>query len=82
MKATEPNSISLKPSEAGRLKLSAYTYISAGAQPFQGEYEYTPTQNEQVIEIEGLRATQNITVNPIPSNYGLITWNGSTLTVS
>ena len=24
----------------------------------------------------------NVTVNPIPSNYGLITWNGSVLTVS
>jgi hypothetical protein len=26
--------------------------------------------------------TRNIVINPIPSNYGLITWNGSTLTVS
>ena len=50
--------------------------------PFEGEYEYTPTQAEQIIEIEGLRAVSNITINPIPSNYGLITWNGSTLTVS
>lgn len=49
---------------------------------YRGDYEYTPTQNTQTVEINGLLATQNITINPIPSNYGLITWNGSTLTVS
>lgn len=49
---------------------------------FTGEYEYTPGSAEQIIEIAGLRAGNNITINPIPQNYGLITWNGSTLTVS
>lgn len=50
--------------------------------PFVGAYEYTPTNAVQTIEINGLRATDNITINAIPNNYGLITWNGSTLTVS
>lgn len=50
--------------------------------PFVGEYTYTPSNAEQTIEINGLRATDNITINPIPSNYGLITWDGATLTVS
>lgn len=49
---------------------------------FRGDYEYTPTQGTQVVNINGLLATQNITINPIPSNYGLITWSGSVLTVS
>lgn len=49
---------------------------------FTGAYEYTPSSEEQTIEIGGLRAGSNITINPIPSNYGLITWNGATLTVS
>lgn len=49
---------------------------------YDGEYEITPTAEEQTIPIVGLVARQNITVNPIPSNYGLITWNGSTITVS
>ena len=49
---------------------------------FTGEYEYTPTGDTQTIEIEGLRALENITINPIPSNYGLITWDGAKLTVS
>lgn len=50
--------------------------------PFTGEYTYTPSNEAQIIEIEGLRALSNITIDPIPDNYGLITWNGSTLTVS
>lgn len=50
--------------------------------PFTGDYEYTPTNAEQTIEIGGLRAVSNITINPIPQNYGLISWNGSIITVS
>lgn len=49
---------------------------------YTGAYEFTPTQDAQTVLISGLKATQDITINPIPSNYGLITWNGSFLTVS
>lgn len=49
---------------------------------YGGPYEFTPTQGTQVIEIANKKATADITINPIPSNYGLITWNGSVLTVS
>ena len=55
---------------------------AVGVQDYTGDYEWTPSEDEQVIEIEAKRATQNIVINPIPYNYGLITWNGSTLTVS
>lgn len=57
--------------------------IKTGApQSYAGEYEFTPTEQEQIIPIEGKVAGQNITINPIPSNYGRITWDGTTLTVS
>lgn len=49
---------------------------------YEGEYNITPTTQEQIVPIIGLTARRNITVGAIPSNYGLITWNGSTLTVS
>lgn len=49
---------------------------------YEGPYEYTPTQELQTVLIQAQMATRNITINPIPSNYGKITWNGSTLTVS
>lgn len=53
-----------------------------GTEPYEGEYSVTPSASEQILETEGLRMTQNVTIAPIPNNYGLITWNGSYLTVS
>lgn len=52
------------------------------APPYTGSYTFTPSQSAQTININGMIATQDITINPIPNNYGLITWNGSVLTVS
>lgn len=49
---------------------------------YYGEYEFTPTANTQVVDCENLTMTRNVVINPIPSNYGLITWNGSFLRVS
>lgn len=58
------------------------SYSMSNADPFEGSYEYTPSEQTQTIPINDLRATQDIVINPIPSNYGLITWDGITLTVS
>lgn len=55
---------------------------SGTAPPYEGPTEFTPTQGTQVVEAAGFQFSQNITINPIPSNYGLITWDGSVLTVS
>jgi len=52
------------------------------APEYSGAYEVTPSQETQILETAGLKMTDNVTVNPIPSNYGLITWNGAALTVS
>ena len=52
------------------------------APPHQGPYEATPSSAEQVFAVSGKRMTQDFTVHAIPSNYGLITWNGSVITVS
>lgn len=52
------------------------------ASVYEGPYSVTPTQQTQVLQTQNKKATDVITINPIPSNYGLITWNGSTLTVS
>ena len=57
---------------------------SGGVMPptYSGEYEVTPTEETQVLETAQKLMARNVTVNPIPNNYGLITWNGSVLTVS
>lgn len=49
---------------------------------YEGDYEVTPSGETQILETDQLYMQGDITINPIPSNYGLITWNGSTLTVS
>lgn len=68
---------------SGRVSGRAVTPISSGSsvQPYTGAYEYTPTTETQVVPIKGKTATTNIKINPIPNNYGLITWDGSTLRI-
>lgn len=55
---------------------------AAGVPKYEGDYEFTPTSETQTVAIEGLMARHDIVINPIPQNYGLITWDGSTITVS
>ena len=54
----------------------------AEGEQYPGPYEITPTQETQVLRTAQIVAQMNIVVNPIPSNYGRITWDGSVLTVS
>lgn len=49
---------------------------------YDGAYEIAPTSEAQTIPVHGFRFEQDLIIDPIPSNYGLITWDGSTLTVS
>lgn len=49
---------------------------------YRGTHEVTPTDETQILMTADMLVKQNIVINPIPSNYGLITWNGSALTVS
>jgi hypothetical protein len=50
--------------------------------PYTGEYTITPGDETVVLSTSGLRMTDNVTINPVPSNYGRITYNGSVITVS
>ena len=49
---------------------------------YSGQTEITPSEDVQTLQTANKTVLQNIVINPIPSNYGKITWNGSTLTVS
>ena len=49
---------------------------------YEGSYEVTPSSEEQVLNTDAFYMNGNIIINPIPNNYGLITWNGSVITVS
>lgn len=65
------------------LKLSQINVGGGGSRPhYHGETEFVPTNAYQTIPTAGLLVDADIVIDPIPSNYGLITWNGSVLTVS
>lgn len=49
---------------------------------YDGPYEVTPTEQTQTLATAGKSLGSNVVINPIPRNYGRITWNGSVLTVS
>lgn len=48
---------------------------------YTGETEVTPTNEVQTLQTRGLLVGENITINPIPKNYGLVTWDGTRLRV-
>ena len=62
--------------------ISAAYLVNGGGEKYTGSYEVTPTNEEQTLPTKNKTLERNIVVNPVPNNYGLITWNGSTLTVS
>jgi len=49
---------------------------------YEGAYEFEAGAAAQTVHTAGTVLVSDIIIDPIPSNYGLITWNGSTLTVS
>ena len=49
---------------------------------YHGAYAVTPSQDVQTLQTSGLMMADNVTIGAIPSNYGLITWDGYAITVS
>ena len=49
---------------------------------YSGPYTVTPSDQQQVLQTASRTLEDNIVIEPIPNNYGLITWDGSTITVS
>lgn len=63
------------------LGIDVGVYAQVG-EHYQGSYTVTPASTAQVLDTDGLIMDDKITINPIPNNYGLITWDGTTITVS
>lgn len=78
----DASAVSLSVASVAEIPLVAGDTTAITSNPYEGAYEWTPTTSQQTISIKDKTATNDIIINPIPSNYGLITWNGSTLTVS
>lgn len=76
---TEDAGAALSLVEDGELGL--VTKVGSVASDYQGPTEVTPAEQRQVLGTSGKTLGANITVNPIPSNYGRIAWDGTKLTV-
>lgn len=49
---------------------------------YEGDYIITPSEEKIVLPTDSKSLEGDITINPIPSNYGLVTWDGNALTIS
>ena len=49
---------------------------------YYGDTDITPSDTVRTLLTGGKMLLSDITIEPIPSNYGKITWNGLVLTVS
>lgn len=56
--------------------------VSYEASPKTQEGHATPTQEEQILTPDEGYYFSSVTVDPIPQNYGLITYNGYSIMVS
>lgn len=65
----------------GNLTASVEAIFNQG-KAYHGEYEITPSREEQILPTAGSALSQDIVVHAIPQNYGLITYNGFEIMVS
>lgn len=60
----------------------AASYQMRDGEIYDGPYEFTPTQETQTVNTAEKLLLESIVINPIPQNYGLVTYNGAIITVS
>ena len=65
-----------------RLSVSHYKDRIISPNPYEGDTVITPSDERQTLPTRGKYLSNNVVINPIPSNYGKISWNGSVLTIS
>lgn len=75
--------LALTAGTARPIPIAVDTAITAGTMPhYTGPTTIEPASVPQVLETSGMALDEDITIGAIPSNYGLITWDGSALTIS
>ena len=66
------------PTLTGNLNIPVYIDVDI----YGGVTMVTPSEETQVLDTQNKTVLSDIIINPIPPNYGLITWNGFEMTVS
>lgn len=57
------------------LGFQGFIGITTDADPYTGVYEATPSDHVQVFKTENKLMGKNFVVNPIPKEYGLVTYD-------
>lgn len=68
--------------QSDKYSIDANSLLLDGGIPYFGPYTVTPTTEEQVLNVSMKTLSTDIIIEPIPQNYGLVSWNGAALTVS
>ena len=58
-----------------------YAVVESGEE-YHGCCDFVPSKEKQIVPIANKMVRENIVIEPIPSNYGLITYDGFGITVS
>ena len=69
----------------GAVEWSTSEYVpmrSTDLPDYGGPMDIVPTGSAQVLATAGTAVTADIVIEPIPQNYGLITWDGHAILVS
>lgn len=64
------------------LEMGQPVIFGGGIPDYDGPYEVTPGPEAQIFQTKDHAMRENLRINPIPNNYGLITYNGGVITVS
>ncbi len=69
--------------DVGAYEMSVQTTVTPIAgHHYAGTVDVTPSSTIQTLATAGMVVDADIVIEAIPNNYGLITWDGSALTVS
>ena len=82
LKVSTGNTLKLKTTGAYSADLHVAQGVPIYPTAYSGVTEVTPSAETQTLPTSGFMLQADIVINPIPSNYGLVTWDGATLTVS
>lgn len=77
--------VAVCPSLSGNISVTAEVINkirSTNYEEYTGDTRVTPSDFSQVLLTANKVLLDNIYIDPIPSNYGKITWDGAVLTVS
>ena len=67
--------------QAAAYTVDVASAVIVGGIPYSGSYSVEPGEETQVLPTASRMLNQNITVAPVPSNYGRIAYNGSGILV-